>query len=71
MKTTSQRERACDEESEERSEGLTVARAAKQVKKDEAKLEEALVQEMRNYPCLWNTRSYQEQQKKAVCVVLD
>lgn len=33
MKTTSQRERACDEESEERSEGLTVARAAKQVKK--------------------------------------
>ena len=57
-------EHVCDEESEERSEGLTVIRAAKkQVRKDEAKFEEALVEELRSYLCLGNTscRSYKEQ----------
>ena len=45
---------------------LNVVRKAKQVKKDEAKFEKALVEETRSYPCIWNTysKSYKEQQKK-------
>ena len=45
---------------------LNVVPKAKQVKKDEAKFDEALVEEIRRYPCIWNTysRSSKGQQKK-------
>ena len=62
-----EKERICNEESEETSEGLTIIRAAKkQVKKDEAKIEGDLLEEIRSYPCLWKTScsSSKEQQKK-------
>ena len=54
-----------DEESEERS-GSECRSKSKASEKDEAKFEEALVEEIRSYPCIWNTysRSYKEQQKK-------
>ena len=54
--------------------GTTVVTAAKKrLKKDKAKFEEALVEEIRNYSCLWNT-SWQVisgTTEKAVCMVLD
>ena len=68
MKTTSYRKSTLTYamKSQKREVALNVVRKAKQVKKDEAKFEEALVEEIRSYPCIWNTysRSYKEQQKK-------
>ena len=68
MKTTSYRKSTLTYamKSQKREVALNVVRKAKQVKKDEAKFEEALGEEIRSYPCIWNTysRAYKEQQKK-------
>ena len=57
MKTTSYRKSTLTYamKSQKREAALNVVRKAKQVKKDEAKFEEALVEEIRSYPCIWNT----------------
>ena len=68
MKTTSYRKSTLTYamKRQKREVTLNVVPKAKEVKKDEVKFDEALVEEIRRYPYIWNTysRSCKGQQKK-------